>query len=49
MSACLCTHSYHDGIFNFTGVERTNTEINVHLFDNGNDYKIKKTSWKNIK
>jgi len=24
MSACLCIHSYHDEIFNFTGVERTN-------------------------
>jgi len=23
MSACLHTHSYHDKIFNFTGVERT--------------------------
>jgi len=41
MSASLCTHSYHDEIFNFTDVERTNTEINVHLFDNANDYRIK--------
>jgi len=41
MSACLCTHSYHDEIFNFTGVEWTNTEINVHLFDNAIDYRIK--------
>jgi len=41
MSACLCIHSYHDEIFNFTGVERTNTEINVRLFDNANDYRIK--------
>jgi len=30
MSACLCTHSYHE-IFNFTDVERTNTEYNVHF------------------
>jgi len=45
MSASLCTHSYHDEIFNFTDVERTNTEINIHLFDNANDYRIK-TSWK---
>jgi len=42
MSACLCTHSFHDQIFNFTGVERTNTEINVHLFDNANVYMTKK-------
>jgi len=42
MSVCLCTHSFYDEIFNFTGVERTNTEINVHLFDNANDYMIKK-------
>jgi len=41
MSACLCTHSFHDEIFNFTGVERTNTKINVHLFDNANYYMIK--------
>jgi len=28
----------HDEIFNFTDVERTNTEINVpFLFDNAND------------
>jgi len=33
MSGCHCTHSYHDEIFDFTGVERTKTEINVHLFD----------------
>jgi len=33
-------------MFNFTGVERTNTEINVRLFDNANDYRIKTTSWK---
>ena len=46
MSACLCTHSFHDEIFNFTGVERTNTEINAHLFDNGNDYTIKKQDGK---
>jgi len=37
-----CTHSYHDEILNFTGVERTNNEINAHLFDNVNDYMIKK-------
>jgi len=30
------THSYHE-IFDFTGVERTNIEINIHLFDNAND------------
>jgi len=36
MSACLCTHSFHDEIFNLTGVERTNTEINAHLFYNAN-------------
>jgi len=50
MSACLCTHSSHDEIFNFTGVERTNTEINVNLFDNADGYMTKKaTRWKNIK
>jgi len=32
------THSYHE-IFDFTGVERTNIEINIHSFDNANDYK----------
>ena len=31
----------HDEIFHFTGVERTNTEIDVYLFDNANDYRIK--------
>jgi len=36
---CMPTHSY-DEIFNFRGVERTNTEMNVHLFHNANDYKI---------
>jgi len=36
------THSYHDEISNFTGVERTNTEVNVRLFDNANDYRMKK-------
>jgi len=29
MSACLCTHSFHDEVFNFSGVQRTKTEINV--------------------
>ena len=38
MSVCLCAHSNHDEIVNFTGVERTNTEISVHLFD----YRLKK-------
>jgi len=38
MSACLYTPSFHDEIFNFTGVERTNSEIYVHLFDNANVY-----------
>jgi len=42
MSACQCTHSYHDEIFNFTGVERTNNEIKVHSFDNANDYRMTK-------
>jgi len=42
MSACLCTHSFHDEIFNFTGVERKNSEINVHLSDNPNVYMTKK-------
>jgi len=45
MSACLCTHSY-DEIFNFTGVERTITEINEYLYDNTNDYIIRRTRWK---
>ena len=42
MSACLCTHGYHDEILNFTGVQRTKIEINVHLFDSANDYTMKK-------
>jgi len=42
MSACLCTHSLHNELINFTGVERTNTEINVRLFDNANVYMTKK-------
>jgi len=43
MSACLRSYSYHDESFDFTSVERTNTEITVglHLFDNANDYRIK--------
>jgi len=41
MSVCLCAHSNHDEIVNFTGVERTNTEINVPLSDNANYYMIK--------
>ena len=41
MSACLCIHSLHNEIINFTGVERTNTEINVRLFDNPNVYMTK--------
>jgi len=44
-----CTHSYHDEIFNFTGADRTNTEINVHLLDNTKDYMTKKTRWKMYK
>jgi len=44
MSACLCTHGYHDEILNFTGVQRTKIEINVHLFDSANDYTMKKTT-----
>jgi len=35
------THSFHGEIFNFTDVERTNTEINVQLFDNANDFMLK--------
>jgi len=42
MSACLCTHSPHNEIINFIGVERTNTESNVPLFDNANVYMTKK-------
>jgi len=42
MSARLCTDSFHDEIFNFIGVERTNIEINLHLFDNAN--KVEKIS-----
>jgi len=42
MSACLCTYGFHDEMFTFTGVERTNTEIYVNLFDNANVYMIKK-------
>jgi len=34
---------------NFTGVERTNTEINVHLFDNANVYMTKNSKVENIK
>jgi len=32
----------HNEIINFTGVERTNTEINVRLFENVNVYMTKK-------
>jgi len=47
MSACLCTHSPHNEIINFIGVERTNIESNVRLFDNANVYMTKKTArWK---
>jgi len=46
MSGCHCTHSFHDEIFNFTGVERTNTEINIQIFDNG---KKKQQGGNNIK
>jgi len=42
MSACQCTHSPHNEIINFIGVERTNTESNVRLFDNANIYMTKK-------
>jgi len=31
-------NSYHDEIFHVTGVQRTNTEIKVNLFDNANYY-----------
>jgi len=31
MSTCLCTHSYHDEIFNFTVVERK--AVKLHLSD----------------
>jgi len=42
-----CTHSPHHEIINFTGVERTNNEINVRLFDKVNVYMTKKTArWK---
>ena len=43
-----CTHSQYDEIFNFTGVDRTNIEINVHLLDNTNDYMIKKNKVENV-
>jgi len=36
MSACQCTYGFHDEMFTFTDVKRTNTEIYVHLFDNAN-------------
>ena len=39
-------YGYHDEIFIFTGVKRTKHWINVHLFDNANDYTIQKTSLK---
>jgi len=32
----------HNEIINFTGVERTNTEIKACLFDNANVYMTKK-------
>jgi len=36
---CMPMHTQpHDEIINFTGVERTNTEIDVRLFDNANVY-----------
>jgi len=36
---CMLMHTQsHNEIINFTGVERTNTEIDVHLFDNANVY-----------
>ena len=44
MSACLCTHSPHNEIISFIGVERTNTESNARLFDNANVYMTKKNS-----
>jgi len=48
MIACLCTHSYHDEIFNFTGVEKTKhwKWCRLHLFGNANVNRIQKTSWK---
>jgi len=46
-AATLCIHSPHNEIINFTGVERTNTEINVRFVDNANVYMTKKTArWK---
>jgi len=40
---CMPMHTLpHNEIINFTGVERTNTEINVRLFDNANVYMTKK-------
>jgi len=37
----------HNEIINFTGVEGTNTEMNVRLFVNANVYMTKKTArWK---
>jgi len=34
----------HNEIINFTGVERTNTEIDVRLFDNANAFMTLKKS-----
>jgi len=40
---CMPMHKQsHNEIINFTGVERTNTEIKACLFDNANVYMTKK-------
>jgi len=31
---CLSTYSYNDEIFDFTGVEKSSTEINEHFCEN---------------